>query len=235
MTFFARFVPSNGHARFFAEECLFELESKIFPQIGAALHPAATPSASTPEQVSEAEELAKDIAEILKYGRIDTGRSASRTPEPRMPIPVVNRALLRIGEHGVGLAHFFKLFFGVRIIRVAVGMVLQSKLAISALQFDFGDGAAYPQHFVVIAFCICSQNMPLVVKASRNRLVSDLFSGILRDLHHGGTQQAILELVATLQLLKHFVVRNIRGLDHLDRLVIMRIERFALGRDRAHA
>jgi hypothetical protein len=40
-------------------------------------------------------------------------------------------------------------------------MMLQGQLAISALQFRFCNGAAYPQYFVIIAFCVCGQNWRL--------------------------------------------------------------------------
>jgi hypothetical protein len=37
-------------------------------------------------------------------------------------------------------------------------MVLHGELAVRALQFNFGDGAADAQHFVIIAFCVRGQN-----------------------------------------------------------------------------
>ena len=85
-----------------------------------------------------------------------------------MAVAVVHGALVGVGEHGIGLADFFELFFRVRIIRIAVGMVLQRQLAIGALEFDLGDRAGHAQHFVVIAFCVRGQDKNLSSKKDPN-------------------------------------------------------------------
>src|ERR1017187_2022131 len=73
---------------------------------------------------------------------------------------IISRALVRIGEHGIGFTDFLKLFFRVRIVGIAVGMELQRELPVDALEFHLCDRAAHAQHFVVVAFCVRRQNKP---------------------------------------------------------------------------
>jgi hypothetical protein len=101
-----------------------------------------------------------------------------------MAIPVVDRALLRVGENRIGLADLFEFFFRVGIIGIPVRMVLQCKLAVSALQLNFRDRAGHAQYFVVIAFCVRRQNKPFLGDISGETLAC----GIARHLHHRGPQ-----------------------------------------------
>ena len=75
---------------------------------------------------------------------------------------VVARALLAVGENRIGLAALFEALLGSRIVGIAVRMVLQSELTVSALDFLVIGGAPNSQHLVVIAFYVGSQNcLPL--------------------------------------------------------------------------
>src|ERR1700733_8562368 len=156
-------MAANRYLGLGAEECLLELESKVFTQIGAALHAVATASASaatSAKHIPEAEELAKNVAEILEDGRIEARGLPRAATQSGMAVAVVNGALVGIGKHRVGFADFFEFVFRVRIIGIAVGMILQRELAIGALELDFGDRAVHAQHFVVVAFCVRGQNKP---------------------------------------------------------------------------
>src|SRR5208282_2900637 len=70
MTFFAGLMAAHHYTGFGAECGFFKLNRYIFAEIGAALHTAAA-AATGPESVAEAEELAKDVAQILKSGSIE--------------------------------------------------------------------------------------------------------------------------------------------------------------------
>jgi hypothetical protein len=155
---FTSFVATNRHLSLSTEECLFELDRQVFAQIGAALHTAATPSSGPAEQIAEAKQIPKNIAEILEYGRVDSHTRTSSSAESRVAVAIVNGALFRVGQHRIGLADFLELFFRVGIVGVAVGVILQSQFAVSALQLNFCAGAGYAQHFVIITFCVCCQN-----------------------------------------------------------------------------
>jgi len=75
-----------------------------------------------------------------------------------MAIAIVDGALFRVGEHGVGFADFFELFFGVRIVGIAVRMILQRKLAVGTFQLLLGTSAADAEDLVVVAFIVLRRN-----------------------------------------------------------------------------
>jgi hypothetical protein len=141
---------------------LFELEGQVLAEVGTSLHAAATASAGSAaaEHIAEAEEFSKDVAEVLEDGGIESGGLASAAAKSRVAVAVVSGALIAVGEHGISLADFLEFFFRLRIIGIAVGMKLQRELPISALELDFGNGAAHSQNFVIIAFCVRGQNKP---------------------------------------------------------------------------
>ena len=160
MTLLASFVTAHHHARLGAERSLFELDAQVLAQIRAALHPAAAPPAGS-EGIAKAEELAKNVAQILEGRSVETHASAGRVAHSSMPEAIVKRALLRIGKHGIGFGDFLEALFRIWIIRVAIGMVLHRELAICAFQFLIAYGAAHGQYFVIVAFCVRGQNKNL--------------------------------------------------------------------------
>jgi hypothetical protein len=159
VAFLTSLMTPNGDPRLGPEECFLELERQIFAKIGAALHAGATAATTaTPEHVAETEEFSKDIAEILENCGIETGARTTTAAQSSMSVAIVSGSLVRIGENGVSLAHFLEFFFRIRIIGIAVRMVLQGELAISALQFYFGNCASHTQYFIKVAFCVRGQN-----------------------------------------------------------------------------
>ena len=52
--------------------------------------------------------------------------------------------------------------------------------------------------------------------------------------HHRRTKQPVLQLVSALQLIEHVVVGDFLGIDHLDGLMQIGIERLALGSHGLH-
>ena len=154
----ASLVASHGNRGLGAEYSFLECQVDVLAQVGATLGAAAT-ARSLAKNVSETEEFAENIAEILEDTGIETA-SARGGSYPRMAKTVVHRALFAVRQDRVSLARFLELFFGVRIIRIAVGMKLQREFAISALELDVGDRAAYAQYLVVVAFCVRGQSKP---------------------------------------------------------------------------
>src|SRR5438034_10225530 len=75
---------------------------------------------------------------------------------------IVGGALLGIHQNIVGLAEFFELFFGMRVVRIFMRMKLHGELAVSALDFVVGGIAPGAQHFVVVAF-LRSSHVPVCV------------------------------------------------------------------------
>jgi hypothetical protein len=144
---------------FDAEDGLIEFELEVFTKIGAALRPGATAAAA--EQVAHSEKAAEDVAEvgkILEDGRVEADTATGAT-DAGVTVTIVSGALLGIGEDGIRLGHFLELFFrdgGVA--RIAVRMVLERELAVSALDFLVGSRTGDAQNLVVIAFTVVSQS-----------------------------------------------------------------------------
>jgi hypothetical protein len=70
-----------------AKDSFLKFEVQIFAEIGPALGAAAA-AAALPEHV-EAENVAKDIAEILEDGRIESCRTASAAAQSGVPEAVI--------------------------------------------------------------------------------------------------------------------------------------------------
>jgi hypothetical protein len=161
LTILAGLVAADRDFLFHAEESFLEFEGHVFAEIGAALNPAAAAS-TTAEHIAETEELAEDVAEILEHTGIESGALRSCAAQSGVAIAVVNRSLFGVGEDGVSFADFFEPLLRVRIIRIAVGVVLQRKLAVRALEFDVSDRAGNAQNLVIVSFCVCRQKwLPL--------------------------------------------------------------------------
>jgi hypothetical protein len=212
----ALFQSPHLHLLGDAKHGFLELESEILAQIGAALCARTAPP---PEHVAKTEEVAEDIVKIIEHCGVES--AVARTAgNSRVTKAIVARALLAVGENGIGFAAFLEAFLGRRIVGIAVRMVLQRELAIGALDLLVAGCAADAQNFVVIAFYVGGQNyLPFL---------TDLRFGMASHAHHRRTQQPVFQLVAALQLIDHMIVRDLVGVHHLDRLVQIRIEGFAL-------
>ena len=159
---FAGFVTADSDLGVRTENCLLEFESQVFAKIGATLRArTAGAAAASGKHVAEAEELAKDLAEILEGIRIEAAAGASGA-DSGVAKAVVGGTLVGIGENGVGLSALLELFFRVRVVRVTVGMVRERELAVGALDLHFGRGAGDAENLVVVAFSVTGQNgLPL--------------------------------------------------------------------------
>ena len=70
---------------------------------------------------------------------------------------VIARALLGVGQDGVGLAAFLEALFGARIVGVSVGVILERQLAIGALDLDVGGRTGDAENLVIVAFSVAAQ------------------------------------------------------------------------------
>jgi len=111
VAFFASFVTANRDLFFDAEESLFEFETQVFAQIGAALDTSATAS-SPSEHVAEAEELAEDVAEVLEDAGIESHALGGGAAKSGMAVAVVYGTLFGIGEDRISFADLFGLRSG---------------------------------------------------------------------------------------------------------------------------
>jgi hypothetical protein len=151
----AGLVAADRNVGFRAEDGFLELQRDILPQIGAALGTAAA-AGTAAEKIAESEEVSEDLAHVLEHRGIEATRSS--TAHGGMSEAVVRGPLVRICQNGVGFAALFEFFFGGGIIRIAVRMKLQRKLAIGTFDFLLPGFAGNPEHFVVVAFYVAGQN-----------------------------------------------------------------------------
>ena len=70
-------MAADGDFRLGAEEGLFKFQVDVLAQVGAALGTGATTRTSSAENVSEAKEVAKNVAEILKDSGVKTNASSA--------------------------------------------------------------------------------------------------------------------------------------------------------------
>jgi hypothetical protein len=165
LTFLASLVAADRDFLFDAEESFLKFESQVFAQIGATLNAAASASAAA-ERIAKPEEFAEDIAEILEHTGIESGALRGCAAESGVAIAVVNRSLFGVGQDRVSFADFFEPLLRIRIIRIAVGVVLQREFAVRALEFDLSDRAGNAQNLVVVSFCVCRQKRPFLLSNS---------------------------------------------------------------------
>src|SRR5438309_2127662 len=158
MAFLASFVTANGYSGLSAEHGFLELQRQVLSQIGAALHPAAPPSAAAPRAENVSEEFAKNVPEVLNHSRVESAAGRESATHSGVTKAVIERSFLGVGADGVGFTHFLKLLLGVGIVRIPVRMQLQSKFAVGALQLRLGHRPAHTEDFVIVTFCVCGQN-----------------------------------------------------------------------------
>ncbi len=152
-------MPAHIDLLLGAEHRFIKFQVQIFAQIGSALGAAAS-SAALAEHVAKAEDVPKNVAEILEDRGIESRRPRLPPPTARVPEAVVQRSLLAVRQNRVRFGNLLELVFRVRIVRIAVGMVRHRQLAISALDFNLGGRTGHTEHFVKIAFCVCGQKLP---------------------------------------------------------------------------
>src|SRR5215468_7949822 len=143
-------MPPDVYAGLGTEHRLLELEREILAQIGTSLRTGAFTAACSTEQVPNAEELSKDVAQILECVGIEA--SSPGTCYSSVSKAIVGRAFVGVDQHRVRFGDFLEFLFRIRIIRIPVGMVLHGQLTVGALNLLLGAGALHSQDLVVIAF-----------------------------------------------------------------------------------
>jgi len=127
------------HAR--DRDLLLRTEGRLFKrQLNAradvvALHGGAGAAARAAAAAEKAAENIAEVAEIAESGPAERAAARIRVEirvDTREAVLIVARALIRIGEHLVGLVDLLEFFFRARIV-VHVRMILRGKLAVGAL------------------------------------------------------------------------------------------------------
>jgi hypothetical protein len=117
--------------------------------------PTSLSGRATPptEDVTESEEVPENVREITERVGIEACETTSA--QPLMPETVIPGAFVRIGKYCVGLGRLFELLLGVRIIRVAVGMVFDRQLPISGLDLACRCISPDTENIVIISPIFC--------------------------------------------------------------------------------
>src|SRR5439155_9820041 len=95
------------------------------------------------------EEGVEDVTEAEPFEATE-GRAA-RGAHAGVPEHVVGPPLLGVRQHLVRLAALLEALFGLRVVGVAVGVVLQGELPEGTLQLLRAGVSAYTEHLVVVA------------------------------------------------------------------------------------
>src|SRR5262249_1830549 len=142
----ARDLDLRAHS----EHGVLEGDFEVVADILAALRAGPAAAAATAEQIAESEEVAKDVAEIGKGVRIElrTGRAL----HAGVAEAIVHGAFLQIAQNAVGFAGLFELFFGGRVVGIAIGVIAFRQVAIGGLDFLVAAITADAQHLVVVSF-----------------------------------------------------------------------------------
>src|SRR5205085_6298862 len=114
--------------------------------------PAARRGTAAAEHVAEAEEVAEYVLDAAEPLRAPAGRAGRRSGDSGVAEAVVARALLGVGEDGVGLGRLLELLLGLVVAGVLVRVVADCELAVGAPDFRLVRAPAHAEDFVVVAF-----------------------------------------------------------------------------------
>src|SRR4029077_14919641 len=115
----------------------FKIQGHVVAEIGTAARATTTAAtaASAGEKILEAEEVAKNIVEVLENGAAEID-STTRAGKASMAVGVIDLALFGIAEDAVGLRAFTKFPFRFGFVFwMAVRMPFDSALAVGRLDF----------------------------------------------------------------------------------------------------
>lgn len=107
---------------------------------------------TTATATAAAEDVAKDVAEDIAQIRATRTAATTAAVQTGVAIAVVNRPLLGIAQHLVGLFGLLELVLCLWIIRIAIRMQLHGQTPKRLLQFVLGRTLLDTENFVVVAF-----------------------------------------------------------------------------------
>jgi hypothetical protein len=117
---------------------LFQADGQVVAQVNP---PGGAPAraARAAEDVAESEQVTEDILEVREDGGGEIWRPARGAADGRVAVAVVHGALLRVGQHAVGLGDFLEFLLSLFLaFGVTVGMVLHGEATVGALDLLVG-------------------------------------------------------------------------------------------------
>jgi hypothetical protein len=160
---FAHLVAAYRHFCLGAEHRFFELQGDVLAQIGPPLRSTTTtPARTSTKKIAKTKKVPENIAEILEDTGIKAGSSRRRGTYASVPETVVQSALFLVSQNRVRFTALLKSLFRIRVIGIAVRMVLQGELAVSAFYLDVGSRTGYAENLVIITFTVRCRNRKLL-------------------------------------------------------------------------
>src|SRR6185437_9984236 len=148
--------PVQLDRRRYARRGLFKAQRQVITQIRATLTALRTPapSATSAKRAFKSKKVAQNVLKLFKDRRIEpAARLKAAAIQSRMSIAIVNRALLRIGQHTISVRALPKLLLGLfLVLGIAIRMPLQRRFPIRRLDLLRRRLARHAQDFIIIHF-----------------------------------------------------------------------------------
>jgi hypothetical protein len=125
--------PRNLDLGLETEGCVHEAELEIVAKIGATLSRGTTPS-SPPQDVTETEQVSKDISKLRKDAGIESGYPGATVDVAKA---VVVSSLLSVAQNTIGFRGFFKPFFRFLVPGILVWVILYRQFAVGSFDLLF--------------------------------------------------------------------------------------------------
>ena len=219
---FAKFQPRNADFRVYPGRGFLEGQFHVVAKVRAALRAASAAPAA--ENIFKSKEVAENILEFVKDSLID----AAIEPAARQACvaeAVIRDAFLRVGENRIRFRRFAEFFLGFLLgMRVAVGMPLQSRFAVSGFYLVGVGGTPHAKDFIAVAFFTHRLCRPIGLIFICVGVPA--FFGIHGNAHNRGPQNAPVKRVPVLKYGDDKPVRIIPGFQALNRLMLVRVEYF---------
>ena len=116
----------------------------------------SAPSESTEASTMSTEHIAKHREDIVHRETTSSTEGTTTTKATARRIEtklIILLAFLWIVQYIISLSSLFKLCFSLRVIRITVRMILNSKFSVCFLYFVFRGTFTYSEYLIVISFC----------------------------------------------------------------------------------
>jgi hypothetical protein len=144
---------------FHTEHGFFKRERKVIQEVitGTGSGPGTRRTSE-----SEPEKLLKDVTERAEDILIAPEPAEAGTPQPFMPIGVVNLPFLGVPQDLISFGGFLEAFLGFLVARVSIGMVFEGQFSVGLLDLFLFGLSRDPQHFIIVTL-IHITSIPLSV------------------------------------------------------------------------
>jgi len=115
-----------------AKDRVFEAYPEVISKVRTTLRLVGAAASGTSKNISKAEKVTENIAEIRKDVRVKPSETTGTDVHSSVPKTVVLCPFVRVAEYTVSFGRLLELLLGILVTRVLVRMILQSKSSIGA-------------------------------------------------------------------------------------------------------